>query len=424
LQNCFNFINAGNSFNTDLQEIKTRKQSPMRFFPDKEDYLICSFHSMACYLATGGGSSCSTVFDPDNDKTAWVFRDFFDNSSTKISDILKECNRNGAQIPKDCTTRGLRSGSLQELLDSPASKLEMGIAIGGWDFSGVVTLFEYSLGQQQTVDQAGRCLAKWPDIYGKVIAPRCCFINETNSAKFEFIIGSLFENAYFHILADANLRGYAYSLFATLLMYHEQFTKEFPDNLVSKRLVQIASKEGISEEQLILFGADVKANFRDENSSQFFSTDSPSPQLLAEVQHQLVLCRAENSELRKVVNDLGDLLKESIKRTDYLCNQLCNSRVISNDNSDESIQASYQMNEIVVAKVAEKSSKKKRCIESSFLKGPIIFEDPCAKTLNKILDIWLENHLSTKVTDSNGNSIGWACDDSNGEKLDRRSKRR
>jgi hypothetical protein len=132
--------------------------------------------------------------------------------------------------------------------------------------------------------------------------------------------------------------------------------------LVSKRLLQIASNEGISEEQSILFGANVKAKFRDKTSSQFFSRDSPSPRLLAEVQHQLVLYRAENAELRKVVNDLGDLLKQSIERTDYPCNQLYNFRVKSDDNSDESCQSAYQMKEIVAGKEAEESSKKTRCI--------------------------------------------------------------
>ena len=46
----------------DLNEFKTNNQNPMNTFPDKSNYEIDFFHSLACYAVTKGGNLLANMY--------------------------------------------------------------------------------------------------------------------------------------------------------------------------------------------------------------------------------------------------------------------------------------------------------------------------------------------------------------------------
>lgn len=304
-----------NSFNTDWQEIKVRKQKPMSFFPDYEGFLICPFHSMAAYLITGGGSHHSIV---SNVAESWIFREFCDNTSAKVKDILKECKLGGVLLPLNATAKCLRSGALQEVLDNPWAKLEMAIARGGWDFSGVCALFEYAMGQQQSVDQAGKAIGKWPNIFCPIKAPECIFLNDANEAKFNYLISICFSNAYFAIMESVECSPFGRSLFATLLMYHEEFTSMFPNNEVSKILINNAAQVQLTETDLLELGTQVRNHYRSNNLAQLVPSDSSLRPVMVELLEETSKNRRNNELLNEKVASLQAENKLLIEKVDQM----------------------------------------------------------------------------------------------------------
>ena len=95
---------------------KTSDVTDMTFFADSSKFEICHFHSMACYLIVGGGGRRASE--------TWVFPFLSDISvSTAVTRILKELAVDVESLHSDVTSKDIRVGSANDIINAEGNKL-------------------------------------------------------------------------------------------------------------------------------------------------------------------------------------------------------------------------------------------------------------------------------------------------------------
>jgi len=130
----------------------------MLFFSDKECMEMDIFWAFGVYLMLGGGRNSVN----DN----WILPHLANLSqpAAKLSGYLKHCIEKGYIPEDDYTSTSLRIGSVNFIVNHPQCDLWHGIVRGGWDFSGIVTIFEYLLKVNRALAIGGRCLSGWNQV--------------------------------------------------------------------------------------------------------------------------------------------------------------------------------------------------------------------------------------------------------------------
>ena len=93
----------------------------MTFFADARNFEICEFHSLACYLAVGGGGRHLSARSGGQ---SWVFPCFASISTTKaISNLLKELSKTVDVLSSDVTATDLRVGSVNDIINAEGDEI-------------------------------------------------------------------------------------------------------------------------------------------------------------------------------------------------------------------------------------------------------------------------------------------------------------
>ena len=100
---------------------KTSDVQQMTFFADARNFEICEFHSLACYLAVGGGSRHLSARSGGQ---SWVFPCFASISTTKAtSNMLKELSKTVDVLSSDVTATDLRVGSVNDIINAEGDEI-------------------------------------------------------------------------------------------------------------------------------------------------------------------------------------------------------------------------------------------------------------------------------------------------------------
>jgi hypothetical protein len=99
---------------------KTSDVQEMTFFADASDFRICEFHSLACYLAVGGGSRhISSRTASSVAPASWVFPSLRNiNAASAITAMLKELAIKVEALHPDVSAKDIRVGSCNDLVNA------------------------------------------------------------------------------------------------------------------------------------------------------------------------------------------------------------------------------------------------------------------------------------------------------------------
>ena len=118
----------------DWGEMKTCHQYLMTLHPDASDWVLDSFHALACYLLAGPSSYRSAAAKADVNYLFPAYTDLADASS-KVSRIIDKCrkskdNTNGVEgIPLEAISHSLRVSSFNTALMHPGVPWSMDLHI-------------------------------------------------------------------------------------------------------------------------------------------------------------------------------------------------------------------------------------------------------------------------------------------------------
>ena len=128
------------------------------------------------------------------------------------------------------------------MVDYPGLNLIDAILRSGHDFVNDCNIFVYIMHLLPMLARAGKALARYPNPRKKVVSPRCVFINEENSQLVNNFVSDLMPCAYRGFEIECELRPYRMALFAVYLMRLEEHNKDYPDNVVWRRVKEVVKR--------------------------------------------------------------------------------------------------------------------------------------------------------------------------------------
>ncbi|OYX41102.1 hypothetical protein B7Y94_05555 [Candidatus Saccharibacteria bacterium 32-49-12] len=257
--------------NLEWPNLKRSEQQPLSFFPDVDCMEIDFYHAFGCYLAVGGDSSSVSSMDAES----WIFPFLRANAAAKVTEAVKRFVGKVPGVPSGATGTCLRVGGAIEA--TMRAGVVAAVHRGGWEYpvASVTTMLEYMVQSPETLALAGKALAGWPEPRHFVSPPRCDNVTNTltpaESIRFGNCISALFSNARCDLLH--HLRPFAFTMFASLLMYLGSFIQKYGDkHIVIVNLVTTADRFQFSKATLIHWGQLIQQDWKDRNTNALAGT--------------------------------------------------------------------------------------------------------------------------------------------------------
>ena len=214
-------------------------------------------------------------------------------------------------------------------------------------------------------------------------------------------------------------------MFATLLMYHEEFTSEYPENPVSKEHVKTALKVGITEDELIIRGHEIRTNFKNGNCKQMIPPDAVYGHIIGALLGQIQELSSTVLALTTVAG-LTDVMKaQNIRFEQFISSSPNHKYTADSPNSSPCSSTSTNSdtaNSTEIVNTATNSlsccfdaAVKKRKSDGAFLPGTHMFKDVMSTVFHEVLIEQFDHKVDTKVVDRSGHPLGWDCVGKTGE---------
>ena len=223
----------------DMDRAKTSTNQTIRLFLHAEEWLQCTFHSLATCIALGS-------VDAEGDILSTFTKD---NIVQNINHMLDEVYEEFLQSQSDnlgefCLTQGLtshsnRSGPITFANEHPNLQIQWLILRGGWSVDSIQTLLHYLAGTFGSDAPVGRVLAGWLDETAGGICPdyTCIPIDERDLFTQYSIL--LLSSVAFD---DTN---FCRALCIVLIMHFEKVRQDFPEHLLNCKMIDTATLLGI-----------------------------------------------------------------------------------------------------------------------------------------------------------------------------------
>ena len=130
-------------------------------------------------------------------------------------------------------------------------------------------MFEYFLNTTTAISTAGRALSGYPNPRVSCFPPRISvFVTADNKDKIMKMISELFDNS-FQITRCEALQGFAKTLFASLVQYHDEMMNAYGmEHIIVRRVIQTAQKFGATMRELSEWGSLVRDDFNLRNAAR------------------------------------------------------------------------------------------------------------------------------------------------------------
>jgi len=207
---------------TDWTQIKVSKTTEIVRSPDRE-WTIDWFNCFGCYLITGAGGV--------NIQSPWIDGTFIfpylqgkESVSSHISQILKECQKSLPELHPEVTSKDIRVGATNVMLDNSDCSHYAASILGGWDLKNESAMFEYARNHREPLRLAANTLAGWPSPKRKVFPLRAVFINDQNRGQIDSFMQSLFDhNISLTTYGGGKMKAILYTTLASLLSQLENW---------------------------------------------------------------------------------------------------------------------------------------------------------------------------------------------------------
>ena len=249
-------------------EEKTGKQNLINYGTYANNWDLDVIYSIAAYLATYQGRKTGN----NQDDVSWIFPEFTDLSdggaSRKACKILEKCIGHVDDIDKSSVVHGIRGGAADDCASNKNCPLMSLIARGNWNIAGDCTVASY-LTYNAHVTKAGRVLAGFNDPDQKVAAPCLKEIeNSSDCHKLKLFVDQIFTDGSFDINSFDNLKTIKKVMAASLLDHFSDVIDKYTiANVLVRKMIGIASMNGISTNKLRQWGQIIKTSRAFKNST-------------------------------------------------------------------------------------------------------------------------------------------------------------
>ncbi len=216
-------------------QLKTLYEHNMTFVSDACSYNCDLFHALACFYALEGGLRRRTDGSGKNYRDLFVFPSLHDVSNEfvcrVITNQLKACTQQlipdaGNHLLKLITSRSLRKAATTEMRVNPDLSFPEVLNRGGW--ASGTTVDHYSCSPTAATLPGGKALSGWLNVRAQVTPPQLSWLGSHHGAAFRVFIEAVFGTPSLAIFRQGET---LYPLLevcaATLVMYHNDFVKDF-----------------------------------------------------------------------------------------------------------------------------------------------------------------------------------------------------
>jgi hypothetical protein len=334
----------------DWGELKTGQQYLMTFHPDASDWVLCSFHAMACYLIMGPTAVRSSTAEAEANYMFPAYVHLGD-ASTKVSNVLDKCrksedNPKGVEgIPSGAASHSLRKSSFNAALLHPCVGLLEAICRGGWSFKGDSNSFLY-LESLLHVTLAGKALANWRHPEQHVSAPTLAAIKtDTNRTQVDHFVQYLFHESVIAEKLDGDMKKVRDVFAATLLMYYDDVLDDCGDTCLVIKKIHNAALECLVDFGIIKeWGKGIKQQFIVSNASNLGGLGGDEQEKDRRANDILLSTCSELLVEKKAIRAQMNRIEDKTDTGNQLCRQILHQLTIGGGSGQQQIQPTNTAN--------------------------------------------------------------------------------
>jgi len=144
--------------------------------------------------------------------------------SSHISQILKECQKCLPELHPEVTSKDIRVGATNVMLDNLDCSHYAASILGSWDLKNESAIFKYAQNHRELLRLAANTLAGWPSPKRRVFPFRAVFIHEQNKGQVDSFMQSLFDhNISLTKILGWKMKTILYATLASLLSQSENW---------------------------------------------------------------------------------------------------------------------------------------------------------------------------------------------------------
>lgn len=262
--NCYWDV-EGSHLYTDWNERKVGEQKPMTFVCDADGCDADVFHALACYFITGGTGQHESLVFP---KCATS------GCGDIINGIVRSLVGKVVGVTAEMTSTSLCVAATNMIVGNEYCDLIHAVVRGGWDHTGLCSIFEYIQATSTLLNVGGRALNGWNYPRKPCYPARLVFVDDVNASTVHNFMWELFHlggmNAELGFAIGGRLYGFAQAMLASIIQSYTDMCDRFNGtHCVLSRIVTVAAKYGISRVQLGTWSDSVRADWKLRNAEQF-----------------------------------------------------------------------------------------------------------------------------------------------------------
>jgi hypothetical protein len=220
------------------------------------------------------------------------------------------------EVPENVTATSLRIGATNTMANNPTCDLTHIILRGGWEFSSIVKVFTYLLQIVANVIVGGRALSGWADARAPCFPPRLApIVTPSNEIRLRNFLAMLFHLTSDDYAVKGRLRPLVETCFASVLMYHDEFSKRYVSvagqsgtHKIVESINATAKVFGFTRDDLTAFGDAIRRDWKERNACAFADTSAAFDKVVSLVNH----LKTEINHMKELHSELADKIVREV----------------------------------------------------------------------------------------------------------------